>query len=56
MIYPQAGHLPRHPSEIYEFLGEGVCLFLILWFFSQKPRPKMAVSGLFLLGLRCDSF
>lgn len=49
MIYPQAGPLPRHPSEIYEFLLEGVILFLILWFYSLKPRPRYAVSGLFLL-------
>lgn len=50
MIYPNAGPLPRHPSEIYEFLTEGVLLFLILWFFSRKPRPRFAVSALFLLG------
>lgn len=49
MIYPQAGPLPRHPSELYEFLLEGVLLFLLLWFYSAKPRPRMAVSGLFLL-------
>lgn len=49
MIYPDAGPLPRHPSEIYEFLMEGVLLFLILWFFSKKPRPRFAVSALFLL-------
>ena len=48
MIYPQAGPLPRHPSEIYEFLMEGVLLFIILWLFSRKPKPRMAVSGLFL--------
>lgn len=51
MIYPEAGPLPRHPSEIYEFLLEGVCLFIVLWWFSfNKKRPPMAVSGLFLLG------
>lgn len=49
MIYPQAGPLPRHPSELYEFLLEGVLLFLILWFYSLKSRPRYAVSGLFLL-------
>ena len=49
MLYPQAGLLPRHPSEIYEFLLEGVLLFVILWWYSSKPRPRMAVSGLFLL-------
>ena len=26
---------------------EGVALFTILWFYSRKPRPTMAVSGMF---------
>jgi phosphatidylglycerol:prolipoprotein diacylglycerol transferase len=38
-----------HPSQLYEALLEGLALFLILWFYSAKPRPYMAVSGLFLL-------
>ncbi|QEP43746.1 prolipoprotein diacylglyceryl transferase [Ectothiorhodospiraceae bacterium BW-2] len=50
MIFPGAGPLPRHPSMLYEFLLEGVVLFIILWWFSAKPRPVMAVSGLFALG------
>jgi len=41
--------IPVHPNQLYEFFLEGVVLFLILWFFSAKPRPRMAVSGLFLL-------
>ncbi|MBN2690032.1 MAG: prolipoprotein diacylglyceryl transferase [Gammaproteobacteria bacterium] len=49
MIYPQAGFKPRHPSEIYEFLLEGILLFLILWFYSSKPRKSAKVSGMFLL-------
>jgi len=56
MIYPNAGPLPRHPSEIYEFLLEGVVLFIILWWYSVKPRPRMAVSALFLLGYGCFRF
>jgi len=56
MVYPQAGPLPRHPSELYEFLLEGVVLFVIVWFYSAKPKPKMAVSGLFLLGYGCFRF
>ena len=50
MLYPNAGSLPRHPSPLYEFFFEGILLFLILWWFSAKPRPRMAVSGLFSLG------
>ena len=41
--------LARHPSQLYQFALEGVVLFVILWWFSSKPRPRMAVSGLFLL-------
>ncbi len=42
--------LPVHASQLYEAALEGAALFLILWIFSSKPRPVMAVSGLFLLG------
>ena len=45
-----AGSLPRHPSQLYEALLEGLLLFVILWLFSARPRPVMAVSGVFLLG------
>lgn len=37
-----------HPSQLYESALEGFALFAILWWFSSKPRPVMAVSGLFL--------
>ncbi|MBT8566430.1 prolipoprotein diacylglyceryl transferase [Polynucleobacter paneuropaeus] len=50
MIFPQVDMLPRHPSQIYQFLGEGILLGVILWIFSSKPRPLGQVSGLFLLG------
>lgn len=50
MVYPPLGTQPRHPSTLYEFLLEGVVLFIILCWYSSKPRPTMAVSGLFLLG------
>lgn len=49
MVFPGAGPEPRHPSQLYEFALEGVVLFVLLWWFSAKPRPRMAVSGLFLL-------
>ncbi len=38
-----------HPSQLYEAALEGFVLFAILWWFSSKPRPRMAVSGMFLL-------
>jgi phosphatidylglycerol:prolipoprotein diacylglycerol transferase len=40
--------LPVHPNQLYESLLEGLVLFLVLWIFSSRPRPIMAVSGLFL--------
>jgi phosphatidylglycerol:prolipoprotein diacylglycerol transferase len=50
MVFPGAGPLPRHPSELYEFALEGVALFAILWWFSSKPRLRGQVSALFLVG------
>ena len=48
MVFPRAGDLPRHPSQLYEAFLEGIVLFVILWWFSRRPKPVMAVSGLFL--------
>ncbi|SEO84853.1 prolipoprotein diacylglyceryl transferase [Aquisalimonas asiatica] len=49
MVYPPMGPDPRHPSQLYQFLLEGVVLFIALWLFTRKPRPTMAASGLFLV-------
>ncbi|MBY4676888.1 prolipoprotein diacylglyceryl transferase [Marinobacterium arenosum] len=50
VIFPRAPDaLPRHPSQLYEFALEGVLMFALLWWYSSKPRPRAAVSGLFLL-------
>ena len=51
MVFPQSGTaLPRHPSPLYQFAMEGVLLFVLLWFYSRKPRGLGQVSGLFLVG------
>jgi phosphatidylglycerol:prolipoprotein diacylglycerol transferase len=52
MWFPQADPEPhaRHPSQLYQFAGEGLLLFAILWWYSRKPRPPGAVSGAFLVG------
>jgi phosphatidylglycerol:prolipoprotein diacylglycerol transferase len=50
VMFPSGGYLPRHPSQLYEAILEGLVLFLILNWFIKKPRPAGAVSGLFLLG------
>lgn len=50
MVFRQTGDgLPRHPSQLYEAALEGVALFAIVWLFSARPRPTMAVSGVFAL-------
>ncbi len=49
MIFPNAGNIPRHPSQLYQFALEGVALFTLLWIFSRKSRPLGAISGLFLI-------
>ncbi len=49
MVFPHAGGLPRHPSQLYEFFFEGVVLFVILWVYSSQPRPRMAVSAWFAI-------
>ena len=40
---------PLHPNQLYEAALEGVVMFLILWLYSARPRPTMAVSALFLV-------
>jgi len=49
-VFRQGGNAPRHPSQLYQFALEGLTLFVILWWFSAKPRPKGQVSALFLIG------
>jgi phosphatidylglycerol:prolipoprotein diacylglycerol transferase len=51
MVFPQSGSMiPRHPSQVYQFLGEGLLLFVVMWLYARKPRPVGAVSGAFLIG------
>jgi phosphatidylglycerol:prolipoprotein diacylglycerol transferase len=51
MVFPQSGSpLPRHPSQVYQFLGEGLLLFVLLWLYARQPRKTGQVSGMFLIG------
>jgi phosphatidylglycerol---prolipoprotein diacylglyceryl transferase len=50
MVFRGAGPVPRHPSQLYEMVAEGLLLFVVLWIYSARPRPRGAVSGLFLAG------
>ncbi len=51
MVFPQSGDgIPRHPSQIYQMSLEGLALFALVWWFSNKPRPTGQVSAVFLMG------
>jgi phosphatidylglycerol:prolipoprotein diacylglycerol transferase len=39
----------RHATQLYEALLEGLVLFLVIWWFTSRPRPRLAPSGLFLV-------
>ncbi|MGJ8686865.1 MAG: prolipoprotein diacylglyceryl transferase, partial [Spongiibacteraceae bacterium] len=49
MVFPRdPSGLARHPSQLYQFLLEGVILFVIVYAFTRKQRPSWAPAGLFL--------
>jgi len=49
MVFPTGGPLPRHPSQLYQAALEGLVLFIILWWYSSKPKPSGSTGALFLL-------
>ena len=50
VIFPNAGNLPRHPSQLYEAILEGFVLLLILYIMikSNLLKYKGLISGTFL--------
>ena len=53
VVFPRAGPDPRHPSQIYEALLEGLLLFVVLQILAWRPRrPEQQgmLAGVFLLG------
>jgi phosphatidylglycerol:prolipoprotein diacylglycerol transferase len=51
MAFPQSGSMiARHPSPLYQFGLEGVTLFVLLWLYARRERPRGAVSAAFLFG------
>lgn len=50
MVFRGAGDAPRHPSQIYQFLLEGLLLFVLLWLYARQPRQRGQVAAVFLLG------
>lgn len=59
IVFPRAGDLPRHPSQLYEAGLEGVVLFLVLafmfWRTDARYQPGKLV-GTFLLGYGLSRF
>lgn len=50
MVFPRVDDVLRHPSQLYQMAGEGLALFLLLWWYSNKPRPRRAVAAMFMIG------
>ncbi|MBD5607264.1 MAG: prolipoprotein diacylglyceryl transferase [Desulfovibrio sp.] len=50
VIFRGAGELPRHPTQLYEALIEGLLLFIVIWVYSSKKRRPGQISGLFAVG------
>jgi phosphatidylglycerol:prolipoprotein diacylglycerol transferase len=53
MVFPGAGPVPRHPSQLYELGLEGLGLFVLIWWYARKPRQPGRVSAVFLIGYAC---
>jgi phosphatidylglycerol:prolipoprotein diacylglycerol transferase len=50
MVFPGGGPEARHPSQLYEFVLEGVVLFIILWYMKHKDfKPGVVTSAFFIL-------
>ena len=43
-------NLPRHPSQLYEMVFEGIILWAIIWFFRNRKPFKGFLVGLYFLG------
>lgn len=50
MVFRGAGSSPRHPSQLYQFLMEGLLLFVLLWLYGRKERAPGQVAAAFLSG------
>ena len=49
MIFPAGGPIPRHPTQLYESLAEGLLLFVIMWYLRKKPFKDGMMVAFFLL-------
>lgn len=56
MIWPNFDMLPRHPSPLYQMLVDGLLMFVLLWLYARKERPRGAVSGMYCVLYGCARF
>lgn len=56
MVFPGAGDLPRHPTQLYEMLSEGVLLGLVSYFMLRKAARKGMVFWTFIGGYGITRF
>lgn len=57
VVFPQDSQgLPRHPSQLYEAILEGLVLFVVIYWFAKSKPAVGRVSGLFLLGYGISRF
>jgi phosphatidylglycerol:prolipoprotein diacylglycerol transferase len=49
IVFPMAGDIPRHPSQLYEALLEGPILFVLLWWLRVRVRHEGEVLASFLI-------
>ena len=53
VLFPKGGYVPRHPSQLYEAVLEGLLLFIILnllWRLNWVKSKRAFISGIFLIG------
>jgi phosphatidylglycerol:prolipoprotein diacylglycerol transferase len=63
VVFPHAGPVPRHPSQLYEALGEGLILLVVMALAARRfgfRRPGL-IGGIFVLGyavarIACEFF
>ncbi|MBI3229107.1 MAG: prolipoprotein diacylglyceryl transferase [Burkholderiales bacterium] len=56
MVWPNVDALPRHPSPIYQALIDGILVFILLWIYARKARPRLAVGAFYTLLYGCARF
>ena len=50
MVFRGAGDAPRHPSQVYQFLMEGLLLFVLLWLYARREHKPGQVAAAFVFG------